>query len=67
MKNTQPLTFGRFLTYARFAVIGGIGGVSIYNTYLLVVSANPAQSAESLAMAAGAVLAAGLVKVLHVV
>jgi hypothetical protein len=55
------------LAYARYAIAGAIGGIAVYNTCMLIASATPAQSAESIAMGAGALLAAGLVKVLHVV
>lgn len=67
-KNTDR-RFGvlRVLAYARYAIAGGIGGIAVYNTCMLIVSIAPTQSAESVAMAAGAILAAGLVKVLHVV
>lgn len=65
-------TKGRFglaqaLAYARYAIAGGIGGVAFYNTYVLVSTAVPTQSLESLSMAVGALLAAAAVKVLHVV
>jgi hypothetical protein len=54
------------LTYARLAVAGAIGGVAVYNTVVMIASATPSQSVESIAMAAGAVFAAGIAKVLHV-
>lgn len=55
------------LSYARYAIAGGIGGIAVYNTFMLIVSAPPAQSAESIAMGAGAILATAIAKVLHVV
>jgi hypothetical protein len=70
MKNNNGLRrFGaiRMLAYAKYAVAGAIGGVAIYNTYLLVSTAMPTQSIESIAMGAGAVIATGLAKILHVV
>ncbi len=57
----------RMLSYARYAFAGAIGGIAIYNTYLLVSTAMPTQSIESIAMGAGAFVAAGLAKILHVV
>jgi hypothetical protein len=57
----------RLLEYARFAVAGGIAGVATYNTTMLIIAAAPTQSMESIAMGAGAVIATGIVKVLHVV
>lgn len=70
MKNTKGVhRFGatRMLSYARYAIAGAIGGIAIYNTYLLVSTAMPTQSIESIAMGAGAVVATGLAKILHVV
>ena len=65
-------TGGRFglaqaLAYARCSIAGGIGGVALYNTFVLISTSVPTQSLESLSMAVGAVLAAATVKVLHVV
>lgn len=67
-KNTKT-TFGlaHALAYARYAIAGGIGGVAIYNTYVLIFTSAPTQSFESISMAAGAILGAAVVKVLHVV
>jgi hypothetical protein len=55
-----------FLSYTRLAIAGAIGGVAVYNTAVMIASATPSQSVESIAMAAGAVLAAGIAKILHV-
>lgn len=55
-----------YLDYARLIIAGAIGGLAIYNTAMLILSASPTQSFESIAMASGAILTAGLVKVLHV-
>lgn len=59
--------FLRLLDYVRYALAGGIAGIAVYNTYMLIASATPAQSMESIAMAAGAVFATGMAKVLHIV
>jgi hypothetical protein len=59
-------SFAQALAYARYAIAGGIGGVAVYNTYVLISTAVPTQSLESISMAVGAVLSAALVKVLHV-
>jgi len=67
MKKNLTIKALRLLNYAKLAVAGGIGGIAIYNTYMMIVSASPNQSTESLAMAAGAILTAGLAKILHVV
>ena len=77
MKNTGGLQIGskyaahsmvlRVLDYARYAVVGGIAGLSIYNTYMLIVAATPTSSAETLASSAGALIVTGLVKALHIV
>ena len=56
-----------FLSYARLAIAGGIGGVAAYNTVMLFVSASPAQSVESMAMAAGAIASAAAAKIFHLV
>ncbi|WP_412479930.1 hypothetical protein [Azonexus sp. IMCC34839] len=53
------------LAYARLAIAGGIGGVALYNTAMLFVSASPTQSFESIAMAAGAVVSAAAAKIFH--
>ncbi|MES2973407.1 MAG: hypothetical protein V4757_07350 [Pseudomonadota bacterium] len=57
----------KLLAYARYTIAGGIGGSAIYNTIILVSTAAPTQSFESVAMAAGAIIGAAAVKVLHVV
>lgn len=69
MKKEKPSRFGivQLLEYARFAAAGGIAGIAIYNTFMLIISASPTQSTESIAMGAGAVIATGIVKALHVV
>lgn len=59
-------SFLRYLDFARLTIAGAIGGLAIYNTAVLILSASPTQSFESIAMASGAILTAGLVKVLHV-
>lgn len=67
MKSTIRSKTLKFLAYAKIAASGGIAGVAFYNTALLIISASPDQGMESLAMAAGGVLATGLAKILHVV
>lgn len=65
-KTTRRLGVVRLLDYARYMIAGGIAGIAIYNTCMLIISAPPAQSAESIAMGCGAILAAAITKVLHV-
>ena len=55
------------LGYAHYAIAGAIGGISVYKTGLIILASTSSQSAESIAMIAGALLAVGLVKVLNVV
>lgn len=66
MKNNKFRAL-KFLGYARYAVIGAIGGVAVYNTAILVWTAAPTQSVESIAMTVGAVAATAVAKALHVV
>lgn len=58
---------GKALAYARYAIAGGIGGVALYNTYVLFSTSVATQSLESFSMTVGAVVGAAVVKVLHVV
>lgn len=67
IKTGSHFGFAQALAYARYSIAGGIGGVALYNTFILVSTSVPTQSLESLSMAVGAVLAAAAVKVLHVV
>ena len=70
MKNkagNQASTTIKILDWVKFTIAGGIGGIAVYNTVMLVISASPDQSAESIAMGVGAVVAAAAVKVLHIV
>ena len=55
------------IDYAKFALAGAIGGLAIVNTYDLLSGAAVTDSIESVAMASGAAILAGLVKILHVV
>jgi hypothetical protein len=55
------------IDYAKFALAGAIGGLAIVNTYDLLIGAAVTDSIESVAMASGAAILAGLVKILHVV
>jgi hypothetical protein len=57
----------RVIDYAKYAVAGAIGGLAIINTVDRILGSAITESAESIAMAAGATLLAGLVKVFHVV
>ena len=58
----------KFIDYGKFAAAGAMGGLAVVNTFNQIVFSSPAtDSVESVAMAAGATLIAGLVKVLHVV
>lgn len=57
----------KMLSYARYATVGAIGGVAIYNTFILISTAAPTQSVESIAMAAGAVVVTAVAKALHIV
>ena len=70
MKNNSGNSrFGivRILGYARYALVGAIGGVAVYNTAILIWTAAPTQSFESIAMAAGAIASTAVAKALHVV
>lgn len=67
IKGERRFGANRILGYARYAVAGAIGGVAVYNTVMLIATAPPTQSVESLAMGAGAVIATAMAKVLHVV
>jgi hypothetical protein len=57
----------KVIDYAKYAAAGAIGGLAIINTYNQIIGASVTQSAESIAMAAGAAALAGVVKVMHVV
>lgn len=63
-KNSRVM---KALGYAHYAIAGAIGGISVYKTGLIILASTSSQSAESIAMIAGALLAVGLVKVFNVV
>lgn len=63
----KKLTASEILSYTKYALAGGIGGVAVVNTYFQVIAANPSPNAEAVAMAVGAALLAGAAKVLHAV
>lgn len=56
----------KWIDYAKFAVAGAMGGLAVINAAYQFYGRSPTDTIEQAAMAAGAVLLAGLVKALHV-
>ena len=70
MKNKNDVSSSRvlkMLSYARYALAGGLGGVAVVNTYALAMASVPSPHIEHYAMAIGAATLAGLAKVVHAV
>ena len=70
MKNNtgnERFGFVKLLSYARYALAGGLGGVAVVNTYALAMASVPSPHIEHYAMAIGAATLAGLAKVVHAV
>jgi hypothetical protein len=65
-KNLQAC-FQRGIAYAKFCVAGAIGGVALVNTVAMIMGSAATQSAENIAIAAGGLLAAAVIKILHIV
>jgi hypothetical protein len=61
------MTVQRGLAYLKLSVAGAIGGIALYNTVLMLIGSAPTNSAEGIAMGAGAIVTAAIVKILHVV
>lgn len=61
------MTIQRAFTYLKLSIAGAIGGIALLNTALMIMGSTPAHNAESIAMGAGAIATAALVKILHVV
>lgn len=53
------------INWAKYLVIGAIGGIAIVNTVAMVVNGAPGQSIENIAMGAGAIVAAAIAKGVH--
>ncbi len=67
MKNkSHEVGLLKVLSYARYAVVGAIGGIAVYNTIILISTAPSVQSIESIAMGVGALLTTAAAKALHV-
>jgi hypothetical protein len=67
MRKNSKLDLGRVLTYVRYALAGGLGGVAVVNTYGLAMASVPSPHVEHYAMAIGAAALAGLAKAVHAV
>lgn len=62
-KSFEKSNAQKYLTYAKFAIAGAMGGLAVVNT---IFSSAASSTSEGVAMGAGAVALTVLVKALHV-